>query len=154
MSNSLQPHELQHAMLPCPSLSPEVCSNSYSLTQWCRPTISSSVTPVSCLHSFPESGSFPVSWLYPSGGQSIGASASTSALPMNIQGWFPLQLTGIWSPCSPRDTQESSPAAQLESINSSVLSFFYDPTLTSAHYWKNHSFDLTDLCWQSNISAF
>ena len=96
MSDSLQPHELQHARLPCPSPSPWVCSNSCSLSQWCHPTILSSVTPFSsCPQSFPASGSFPISWLFASGGQSIGASASV--LPMNIQGWFSLGLTGLIS---------------------------------------------------------
>ena len=84
------------ARLPCPSLSPRVCSNSCTLSRWCHPTISSSAVPFSSSHqSFPASGSFPVSWFFTSGGKSIGASASTSALPMNIQGWFPLELTGL-----------------------------------------------------------
>ena len=87
--NSLWPHELQHARLPYPSSSPGACSNSCPLSQWCHPTISSSVIPLSsCLQSFPRSGSFSVSWLFASGGQSIGASASASVLPMNTQDWF------------------------------------------------------------------
>ena len=87
--------ELQHTRLPCPSLSHRVCSNSCPLSQWCHPTISSSVTLFSsCLQSFPGSGSFPVSWHLASGGQNIGASASTSVLLMNIQGLFPLGVTG------------------------------------------------------------
>ena len=95
MSDSLQSHGLQDVGLPCPSLSPRVCSNSCPLSQWCHPTISSSVAPFSsCPQSFPASGSFPVSQLFVSGGQSIGASSSTLVLPMNIQGWFPLGLTG------------------------------------------------------------
>ena len=98
VSNSLQPHGLQHARLPCPSLSPRVCSNSCPLSRWCYPTISSSVTCFSsCLQSFPASGSFPMSWLSASGGQSFRASASASVLPMNIQGWLPLGLTGLIS---------------------------------------------------------
>ena len=88
MSNSLQPHGLQHARLPCPSLSSRVCSNSCTLSWWCYPTISSSVIPFFCLQSFPASGSFPMSQLFASGGQSIVTSASV--LPMNIQGWFSL----------------------------------------------------------------
>ena len=96
MPDSLWPHGLQHTRLPCPSLSPGVCSNSYSLSQWCYLTISSFAAPFSiCLQSFPASWSFPVSWLLASGGQSIGVSASASVLPMNIQGWFPLGLTGL-----------------------------------------------------------
>ena len=90
---------------------------------------------------FPSIRVFLMSWLLASGGQSIGASASASVLPVNIQGWFPLGLTGL-IPCSPRDSQESSPTPQFKSINSSMLSFLYGPTLTSIHdYWKNHSFD-------------
>ena len=93
MSSFLQPHGLQHIMLPCPSLSPRVCSNSCLLSQWCHSTISSSVVPFSsCPQSFPATGSFPMSWLFRPGGQSIGASASL--LPVNIQGWFLLGLTG------------------------------------------------------------
>jgi len=94
MSDSLWPHKLQHTKLPCSSLSPRVCSNSYSLSQWCHPTILSSVTSFSsCPQSFPASGSFPTSQLFASGDQSIGASAS--AFPVNIQGWFPLGLIGF-----------------------------------------------------------
>ena len=82
--------------LPCPSLSPGACSNPCPLGRWCHPTISSSVVPFSfCLQSFPASGSFPGSWLFASSGQSIGASASASVLPMSIEGWFPLWLTGV-----------------------------------------------------------
>ena len=89
------PHRLQHTRLPCPSPTPGGCSNSCPLSQWCHPTISSSAIPFSSrLQSFPASGSFPVSQLFISGGQGIGVSASASVLPMNIQGWFPLQLTG------------------------------------------------------------
>ena len=141
---TLQTHELQHARSPYPSLSPGVCSNSYPLSQWCHPIISSSVSPFpSCPHSFPASRSFPMSQLFASGGQNIRASASASFLPMNIQGWFPLGLTGSISLLS---SQESSPAPQFESINSSMLSLLHGPTLTSVHdYWKNHSSDYTDL---------
>ena len=96
MSNSLWPHGLQHAKLPCPSLSPGVCSNACPLCRWCRPTILSSVIPFSsCLQSFPASGSFPMSQFFTSGGQSIGVSASASVFPMNIQGWFPLGLIDL-----------------------------------------------------------
>ena len=91
----LWPCELQHARLPCPSLSPRVCLNSCALSQWCHPTISSSVTLFSsCPQSFPASGSFPMGRLFESSGRSIGASASAS---MNIQGWFPLGLTDLIS---------------------------------------------------------
>ena len=95
MSNSLQLHELQHARLPCPSLSLRVCSDSCPVSRWCQPAISSSVAPFSsCPQSFPASGSFPVSQLFELSGQSIRASASASVLPMNLQGWFLLGLTG------------------------------------------------------------
>ena len=95
MSNILQPHGLQHVKLLCLSPAPEVCLNSCWSSQWCQPTISSFViTFSSCLQSFPTSGSFPRSQFFTSGGRSIGASALASVLPMNIQDWFPLGLTG------------------------------------------------------------
>ena len=95
MSNSLWPHGLQHASPPCPSPTPRVYPNSCPLSQWCHPTISSSVIPFSsCLQSFPASGSFPMSQLFASGGQPIGVSASASVLPMNTQDWSPLGWTG------------------------------------------------------------
>ena len=98
MSDCLWPHGLQHARLHCPSPSPRACSNSCPLSQWCHPTISSSAIPFpSCLQSFLTSGSFPMSRLFASGGQSIGVSASASVLPINIQDWFPLGLTGLIS---------------------------------------------------------
>ena len=95
MSDSLWPHGLQHARPPCPSPTPRAYSNSCPSSQWCHPTISSSVVPFSsCPESFPASGSFPMSQLFISGGQSIGVSASTSVLPINIQDWSPLGWTG------------------------------------------------------------
>ena len=105
-------------------------------------SISSSVIPFfSHLQYFPASGSFQMSQLFTSGGQSIGVSASTSVLPWIFRTDF-LQDGLVGSPCSPRDSQESSPTSQFKSINSSVLSFLNSPTLTSIHdYWKNHSFD-------------
>ena len=122
VSDSLWPHGLQHTMLPCCSPSPRACSNSCPLSQWCHPTISSSLvpSPPAFLQSFPASGSFPMSQLFTSGGQSIGASASASVLPMNIQGWFPLGL--VWSPGSPRDSQESS---QIKSVAQSCPTLCY-----------------------------
>ena len=96
MSNSLWPHRMQQSRLPCSPLSPRVCSNSCPLNQWCHPTISSSVIPFSfCPQSFPALGAFPLSWLFVSGGKSIGASASD--FPVSIQSWFPLRLTGLIS---------------------------------------------------------
>ena len=98
VSDSLQPHGQQHTRLPCPSSFPIVCSNSCPLSRWCHPTNSFSVIPFSsCLQSFPGSGAFPMSQLFSSGGQSIEASASASVLPVNIQNWFPLGLTGFIS---------------------------------------------------------
>ena len=95
MSNSLQPHGLQHTRPPCLSPIPGIYSNSCPLSWWCHPTISSSVIPFSSrLQSFPASGSFLLSQFFTSGGQSIGVSASTAVLPMNIQDWFPLGWTG------------------------------------------------------------
>ena len=98
VSDSLWPHRLRHSRIPCPSLSSRVCSNSCPLNWWCHPTVSSSVTPFSfCPQSFPASGAFLVSWLFASGGPSIGVSASASVLSMNIQDWFPLRLIGLIS---------------------------------------------------------
>ena len=95
MSDSLRPHGLKHARLPCPSPTPGACSNSCPSSQWCHPTISSSVVPFSsCLQSFPASGSFPMSQLFTSGGQRIGVSTSASILPMNIRDWFRIGWTG------------------------------------------------------------
>ena len=155
VSNSLRPHGLQHARLPCPSPTPRACSNSCPLSQWYHPTISSSVVPFSsCLQSFVVSGSFPLSQIFASGGQSIGVSALASVLPMNIKDWFPWDWL-VWALCSPRDSQESSPTPQFKSINYLTLSFLYSPNLTFIHdYWKNHRFNLTDLCQQSNVSVF
>ena len=125
----LQPYRLQHARLLCSPLSPGVYSDSCPLSWWCYLNISSSVAPFSvCLQSFPASGSFPVSWLFTTGGQSTGASASV--LPMNIQGRFPLGLIDL---LAVQGTQESSPAPQLESINFSSLSLLYGPTITPVH---------------------
>ena len=95
VSDSLRPHELQHARPPCPSPTSRVHPNSCPLSRWCHPTISSSVVPFSsCSQSLPVSGSFQTSQLFASGGQSIGVSASTSVLPRNTQDWSPLKWTG------------------------------------------------------------
>ena len=142
------PHGLPHTRLPCPSSSLGVCLDSCPLSQWCHPTISSSVALLFCLKSFPASGSFPMSRLFTSGGQSIGASPSASVLPMNSQGWLSLGLL-VWSLYCPRD------ATSLLQHYSSKAGVLYGPTVTSIYdYWKNHSFDYTDLCWQSDVSAF
>ena len=154
VSDSLWLHGLQHTSLPCPSPSPRACSNSCPLSRSCHPIILSSVIPFSsCFQSFPASQSFPVSRLFTSGGQSIGVSASASVLPMNIQGWFPLGLTGFISLLFKRLSSIFS-STQFESISSS-LSLLYGPSLTSVHdHWKNHSFDYMGLRRQSNVSTF
>ena len=132
VSDSLQPHDLQHSRPPCPSPTPRACSNSCPLGRWCHPTISFSVIPfASRLQSFPVSGSFPMSQFFLSGGQSTTVSASASVLPMNIQEWFPLGLTGLIS------------------LQSKGLSRVFSNTTVQKHqlftsihdYWKNHSFD-------------
>ena len=142
MSDSSQPHDLQHNRLPCTSLSPRVYSNSCSLNWWCHPTISSSVIPFSCLQSFPASGSFLMRQHLTSDDSNPGASVPASVFPMNIQDWFPLGLSGLIS-LQPKELPRAFPnTTVLKSINSLALSFFYGPTRTSRHdYWKNHSFD-------------
>ena len=143
VSDALWPHGLQHTRHPCPSLSPEVCSNYCPLNRWCHPAISSSViTFSSCTQYFPASGSFPMSQLFPSGGQSIGASASASVPRMNIQNWFHIGLTGLIAVQSKGISRVSSNTTLPKSINSWALSLLYTPTFTSIHnFWKNHSFD-------------
>ena len=136
ISDSATPRTAAH-QASCPSPTLGVYSNLCPLNQWCHPTISSSVVPFSCLQSFPASGSFIVSQFFTSGGQHIGVSASASVLPMNIQDWFSLGLTGWISLLS---KGLSTPTPQFKSISSSALSFHYSPT--SIHvYWKKHSLD-------------
>ena len=162
VSNSLRPHELQHTRPLCPSQTPGVYSNSCPSSRWCHPAISSSVIPFSsCPQSLPGSGSFPVSQLFTSGGQSIGVSASASLLPMNTQDWSPLGWIGwISSQSKGRSRVFSNTTVQkhqcfLQKHQSGLWSFLHSPTLTSIHdHWKNHSLDQMDLCWQSNVSAF
>ena len=141
VSDSFRSHGLQHTRLPCLSPSPRACSNSCPWSRGCRPTISSSVVPFSCLQSFLASGSFLMNQLSTSGGQSTGASAPTSVLPMNVQDWFPLGLTDLISLQS-KGLSRSSPTSQFKNINSLALSLLYGPVLTSIHdYWKNLIFD-------------
>ena len=142
MSDSLWPHEPQHARPPSPSPTPRVHPNPCPLSRWCHQTISSSVVPFSsCPQSFPASASFQMSQLFTSGGHNIGVSASTSVLPMNTQDWSPLGWTGLISLQSKGLSRVFS-NSQFKSISSSVLSFLYSPTLTSIHdHWKNHSLD-------------
>ena len=125
---TLRPRGLQHTRLPCPSLSLRACSNSCPLSRGCHPTIASSVLPFSsCPQSFPASGSFPMSQFFTSGGQSIGASAS-SALSMNIQVWFPLGLTGLIS---------------VQSKGLSRICF-------STTVWKHQFFDIQPSLWSNS----
>jgi len=135
-------HGLKHARLPCPSPTPRACSKSCPSSRWCHPTISSSIVPFSsCLHSFPASGSFPMNQFFTSSGQSIGASASASVLPMNIQDWFPLGWTGLIS-------LQSRGLSRVFSNTTGPKHQFFDaqPSLWSkshihTDYWRNHSFD-------------
>ena len=138
VSDSFRPHELQHARPPCPSPTPGVHPDSPPSSQWCHPAISSSVVPFSsCPQSLTAAESFPMSQLFTWGGQSTGVSASTS-VPLQWTSKTDLLQDGlVGSPCSPRDSQESSPTPQFKSINSSVLSLLHSPTLTSIHDHKN-----------------
>ena len=125
----LQPHGVQHTRPPCPSPSPGVCPNSRSLHWWCHPAISSSDALFSfCSWSFPASGTFPMSRLFTSDDQNTRTSASALVLLVNIQSWSPLRL--VWSPCCPRDFQESS-ALQFKGINSLAVCFLNSSALTT-----------------------
>ena len=128
MSNSLWPHGLQHASLPCSSPSQETCSNSCPLSRWCHLTISSSVIPFNWLESLPASGPFPMSQLFALGSQSFGALASASFLPVNIQGLFPLGLTGLIS------------------LQSKRLSRVFSNTTV----WKHQSFNALTSLWSDS----
>ena len=136
------------------SPSPGVCSNSCPVSQWCHPTISSSVFPLSsCLQSFPASGSFLMSQLFASGGQSIGALASASVLPMSIQDWFPLGLTDLILQSKGLSSllQHHSSKASIIQCSAFFMVQLSHPYMTTG---KKHSFDYTDLCRQSNVSTF
>ena len=153
MSDSLRPHGLQHARLLCPSLSPGACSNSCPLSQWCHPTISSSVIPFSsCLQSFPASGSFQMSQFFVSGGQSIGVSASTSVLPMNIQDWFPLGWTG-WISLLSKELNES--LLQHHSSKASILqrSAFFTVQLSHLYMTTGKTIALTRQTFVSKVMS-
>ena len=143
MSNSLRTHGLQHTRPSCWLPTPRVYSNSCPLSWWRHSTISSSVIPFSLhLQSFPELGSFQISHFFASGGESIGATASASVLPINTQDWSPLGWTG-WISLQSKGRSRVFSSTTAQSINSLVLVFFfYSPTLTSIHdYCKNDSFD-------------
>ena len=154
MSESLQPHDLQHTRPPCPSPTPRVYSNPSPSSQWCHPAISSSVVPFSsCPQSLPASGSFPMSQLFTWGGQSTGVSASTSVLPMNTQDWSPLGWTD-WISLQSKGLSRvfSNPIDQKHQFFGTQLS---SQSNSHIHTWplENHSLDQMDICWQ-NISAF
>ena len=130
MSDSLWPHKSQHARPPCPSPTLGVHPNPCPSSQWCHPTISSSVIPFSsCFQSFPASGSFPMSQLFTWGGQNVGVSASTSVLPMNTEDWSPLGWTGWISLQSKGLSRVFSNT--VKSVSSLAVSFLYSPTFTS-----------------------
>ena len=142
MSNSLWPHGLQHASLCGLSPTPRACSNSCSLSQWCHLTISTSVIPFSsCLQSFPVSESFQMI----SSSHQVAKGLELQVQHQSFQWIFRTDFLYDWlvgSPCSPRDSQESSPTPQLKSISTSELSFLHSPNFTFIHdHWKNHSFD-------------
>ena len=147
VSSSLRPHGLQHTRPPCPSPTPRIYSGSCPLSWWCHPTFSSSVIPFSsCLQSFPASGSLQMSQFITSGGQSIGASASTSVLPMNTQDWSPLGWAGWISLKFKELSRVFSKLSRVFSNTTVQKHQFFDtqlfPTLTSTHdHWKNHSLD-------------
>ena len=155
MSDSLWPHGLQHSRLPCPSLTPGVCSDSCPLIWWCDSTISSSLIPFSsCPPSFPASGSFPMNQLFTSGGQGIVASAWASVLPMNIQCWFPLGLTCLISLLSKGFSGVFSSTTVWEH-----QFFSTQPCLWSSyHIWtwllEKPWLWLHRVCWQSDVFAF
>ena len=155
MSDSLQRYGLQHTRLPYSSTTPRACSNSCPLSRWCHPTISSSVIPISsCLQSFPASGSFQMSQLFASGGQSIGVSASASVFPMNIQDWFPLGLTGLISLQSKglsrvfSSTTEGAALATFEPVvpwEPSTRTWLSSQTILGAAPWALHEVRNIDL---------
>ena len=153
MSNSSGPHGLQDARLPCPSPFPGVYSNSCPWSRWYHPTISSSVVPFSwCPQSFLASVFFQrLSSLH-----QVAKGLQLQLQHQSFQWIFRTDFVYNWQfgyPCSPRDSQESSPTPQFKSVNFSALSPRYGPNLTSVHdYWKNPSFDHMDLCWQSDVS--
>ena len=153
MSNSFATPWTAECQASRPSLSLKVHSNSCPLSQWYHLILWCPLLLLPSLFLSIRVFFFPISWLFASGGQSIGALASVP--PVNIQGWFPLGLTSFDLLAIQRTSQVSSPAPQFESIISSALSLPYGPTFTSVHdYWKNHSFDCMDLCQQSDVSAF
>ena len=154
VSHSLRPHESQHARPPCPSPTPGVHSDSGPSSQWCHPAISSSVVAFS---SCPNPSQHQSLFQWVNSSHEVAKVLEFQLQHQSFQRNYRADLQNglVGSPCSPRDSQESSPTPQFKSINYSALSFLYSPTLTSVHdHWKNHSLDYTDLCWKSNVSAF
>ena len=159
MSNSSPLHWLQNARFLCSPLFPEVFSNSCPLSWWHYLNISSSSTHFSSYpQSFPVPGTFPMSWLFTSDGQGIGASASASVLPMNIQGWFPLGLSGLISLKSKGLSRVFSNTTMWEHQFFGIQSSSYSNS--HIHTWllekkkKKHGFNYTDLCQKNDISAY
>ena len=153
MSSSLRSHGLQHARPPCLSPTPGVYSNSYPVS-WCHPAISFSIIPFSWLQSFPALGSFLMSQFFASGGQSTGVSASASVFPMNILGWFPFGWTGRISLLSKRLSRVSSNTTVQKHQFFWHLAFFI-VQLSHPYMTNGKTIALTtDICWQSNVSAF
>ena len=155
VSNSLQSHGLQHARPRCPSPTPGVYSDSCPLSWWYHRTISSSVVPFSSrLQSFPHQGLFK--WV--SSSHQVNKILEFQLQPQSFQWIFRIDFLYdglVESPCSPRDSQESSLTPRFKGISSSTFNFLYSLTFTSMHdYWKNHSFDYVDLCQKSKVSAF
>ena len=149
--DSLRPHGLQNARPPCPSPTPGAYSNSCSSHWWYHPTNSSSVIPFCCLQSFPSSESFLVSKLF----ESVAKVLEFQLQHRSFQWIFRTDFLDdglVWSLCSPRDSQESPPAPQFKSISSPVFRLLHGTTLTTVpDYWKKHSFDYMDLCWQKAV---
>ena len=156
VSDTLWPQELQHTRIPCPSSSPIVCSNSWPLRSVMLSILFSGILFSYCLQYFPASGSFLISQFCTSGGQSFGASVSASVLLMNIQkDWLVSFRKDRFGLLAVQGILKSL-LQHHSSKHPSVFSLLYGPTLTSHihDYWKNHSFDYTNICWQSNISTF
>ena len=152
VSNSLWHYESQHARPPCPSPTPGVDSNSCPSSQWCHPAISSSVVPFSsCPQSIPASGSFPMSQLFASGGQSTGVSALASVLPKNTQDWSPLEWTS-WISLQSKGLSRvfSNTTVQKHQFFGTQLSSQSNFHIIHDH-WKNHSVDYMEICPQSDI---
>ena len=155
MSESLWSHWLQHARLSCPSLSPEIFHNSYPLSQWCHPILIL-CCPLLLLPSIFFQHQSLFQWV--SSSHHVVKVLEIQLQHQSFQWIFRVDLLQnwlVWFPCTPRGSQESSLKPQFKSIDSSALSLLYGPNLTSVQdYWKNHSFDIMDLCQQSDVSAF